>query len=125
MSLICLDKSTLKPGDTVGIAYNINLGWKTFRYDRIVPEVIKRITPARTKFIMKSGREYSRSITFYAITEETEHRTKVVNCAENINRAIFKLDRMDDLYKKDDETLIKVSAMLDEMMKVLQEASHA
>ena len=125
VKLTYINKDTLKPGDTVGVAYETRLGWKTFRYVKILPEVIKRITPARTKFIMQNGTEHGKHIGFYAITEETEHRTRVAKCAENINRAIFDLSRMDNLFKKNDETLIKVSSMLDEIMKILQEAPNA
>lgn len=50
-----IDKSTLKPGDVVGIRMKTQIGWGFFRYPKTIPLTIERITPARTKFVMTNG----------------------------------------------------------------------
>lgn len=47
-----IQKDSLKVGDVVGIRKVTRLGWGCFRYPRIFAMTIKRITPARTKFVM-------------------------------------------------------------------------
>lgn len=43
-----IDKSTLKPGDVVGIRMKTQIRWGFFRYPKTIPLTIERITPART-----------------------------------------------------------------------------
>ena len=122
-----LDKMKLNPGDVVGIPYYVNLGWKQFRYARIVPKTIQRITPARTKFVMTDGVSYGVHAAFRAITPETEYQNKIIDCAENINSILLDLlmkKRNDDILTKDDDTLVRLSDALDEVKKILSDPGN-
>ena len=55
-----VDKSTLKVGDTVGVMCTTIINWCYFKYSRIIPKTIARITPARTKFVMTDGTDYKK-----------------------------------------------------------------
>ena len=81
-----IDKSALKPGDVVGVRLKTKIGWGFFRYPKTIPVTIKRITPARTKFVTTDGREFGKHDSFYHITSETNRHTHVAICAERIYR---------------------------------------
>lgn len=122
-----LDKRMLNPGDTVGIPQYVNIGWKNFRYARVVPKTIERITPARTKFVMTDGVSYGAHAVFCAITPETEYRNKIVDCAENINSVLLELllmKRDDRILTKADDTLVRLSNALNEVKKVLSDPEN-
>lgn len=88
-----IDKSTLKPGDVVGVRMKTQIGWGFFRYPKTIPLTIERITPARTKFVMTNGAELGRNAVFYPITAETNHRTHVAKCAEKISSSLSWLSK--------------------------------
>lgn len=125
--MVYLDKDTLKPGDIVGIPHYVQLGWNNFRYMKVIPKVINRITPARTKFVMDDKTEYDKRHAFCKITEETEHENKIAECARNIHDSLFKLESMrreGKLFSRDDETLFKVSNCFNEIMYFLEGDTH-
>lgn len=122
-----LDKSALVPGDVVGVPQYVNIGWTRFRYVRITPKTIKRITPARTKFVMDDGVAYGQHAMFYPVTPESEYRNKIIDCAENINRILFELSILKQnggILTKDDDTLVRLSDALDGVMKALRVVSE-
>lgn len=127
MELKQIDKSTLNPGNVVGIAYDVKIGWSNFRYQKIIPKKIKRITPARTKFITEDGCEYGKGDLFYEMGEEAKRQTKVAICAENICKVLFEIKDMrrnGELYSKPDDVLISVSEALNKALEKLQEGKQ-
>lgn len=119
----CIDKNTLKPGDTVGIRVRTQIGWGHFRYPKTIPMTIERITPARTKFVMTNGSSFTKHDHFYPITTETDHETHVAKCAEKIAKALIvfdKLQREGKLFKQDDDFIVntaeRLQQILDEVM---------
>ena len=117
-----IDKDTIRPGNIVGIKIATRLGWEFFRYVKTIPMEIKRITPARTKFIMTNGAEYNKSEPFYEITDEARYETHVAKCAENILKSLNEIDnlkRSSKLFKMDDDTIIAISELLDKVVEVL------
>lgn len=114
-----IDKNTLKPGDTVGIRVKTQIGWGFFRYPKIIPLTIERITPARTKFVMTNGSEFGRHDHFYPITAETSNQTYVAECAEKIHTALMTLDRLQrdgKLFKQDDDFIVKTAELLQQIL---------
>ncbi len=89
-----INKDTLKPGDMVGIKVPTRIGWGFFRYPKLLIMTIKRITPARTKFIMTNGAEFNKHEPFYPITEEAQRKSNVAICAETISACLNKLDNL-------------------------------
>ena len=122
MAIPVIDKSILKVGDIVGVAIETRIGWSSFRYPRYQPCTIARITPARTKFIMRDGEEYSNKTTFYALNEETLHQTEIANCACILSNCLLDIERLRQtglLFKKDDETIRKASFLANDLLKLL------
>lgn len=118
-----INKDTLKPGDIVGIKIQTQIGWGFFRYAKTIPMTIKRITPARNKFIMTNGCEYGKHDSFYPITAESENETYVAMCAEKISKCFSRLEQLrreGKLYKQDDDFIIKTSEILEEICKEIK-----
>lgn len=119
-----IDKSALKPGDVVGVRLKTQIGWGFFRYPKTIPVTIKRITPARTKFVTTDGREFGKHDFFYHITSETNRHTHVAICAERIYRSLTKLEelrRSGNLFKQDDNFIEKASELLEQICEEVQE----
>lgn len=119
-----IDKSALKPGDVVGVRLKTQIGWGFFRYPKTIPVTIKRITPARAKFVTTDGRKFGKHDSFYHITSETNRHTHVAICAERIYRSLTKLEelrRSGDLFKQDDYFIEKASELLEQICKEVQE----
>lgn len=122
MALKPVDKTSLKVGDTIGVPIETRIGWSTFRYPRYKPCTIARITPARTKFVMRDGEEYSNKTTFYALGEDTLYQTEIANCACILSKCLFDIERLKQqglLFKKDDETIRKASFLATDLVKLL------
>lgn len=118
-----IDKSTLKPGDVVGIRLKTQIGWGFFRYPKTIPVTIQRITPARTKFVTTDGRVFGKHDPFYSITPETDQQTRVAVCAEKVYRSLTKLEelrRSGKLFQQDDDFIEKTSALLEQICKEVQ-----
>lgn len=128
MKLEEIDKSTLKVGDTVGICTAIKIGRKYFKYDRVTPKTIARITPARTKFVTTDGCEYNdRYNVFYKIDNETRRKNHVIDCALEIRNSLDKLEDgliRGNLLSKSDDDIIKISEILKELCKEIEEAEN-
>lgn len=118
-----IDKSTLKPGDVVGIRLKTQIGWGFFRYPKTIPVTIQRITPARTKFVTTDGRVFGKHDPFYSITPETDQQTRVAVCAEKVYRSLTKLEelrRSGKLFQQDDDFIEKTSALLEQICEEVQ-----
>lgn len=117
-----LDKNALNVGDTVGVAFSVIMGWSAFRYQRIIPLKIVRITPKRTKIILEDGREIDRNIPLYEPNNEAAAETQIAECAINIGNKLVDIDtlkRNGKLFSQSDYKIAKVSELLNEVMEVL------
>lgn len=117
-----IDKSTLKPGDIVGIKIPTKIGWGYFRYAETIPMTIERITPARTKFIMKNGCEFSKHEPFYIITDKDILETNVAKCAKKISKCLSTLETMrknGEIYSQSDESIVNTAALLEKLCEDL------
>lgn len=119
-----IDKNALKVGDTVGISVPTQIIWNYFRYSKIIPKTIARITPARTKFVTTDGCEYNRHEVFWKVDDETRKRNHVADCALRIADSIEKLRiRLMDgkLLNRPDDDIIKMAEILKELCKEIEE----
>ena len=117
-----LNREDIKVGDIVGVSSLVITGGTRFRYQRIVPMKVARITPARTKITMTNGREIGRNERLYEVDEETKYKTQIAECAVNISDKLYQLEKMkqnDSLLRKSDTQLENVSFLLDKIMEVL------
>lgn len=119
-----IDKSTLKVGDTVGVMCTTIINWCYFKYSRIIPKTIARITPARTKFVMTDGTDYKNTKSFYKFDEEVRRQNYVIDCAKEIQKCINKLQGKTAngaIFRKSDDDIIKISGILKELCKEIEE----
>lgn len=118
-----IDRNTMKPGDTVGVPRKVYIGWGTFRYVKIVPMKVQRITPAKTKIVMENGVEYDRYQKFYELDEDAKNQTYVAECAERLNDALYELQGFKlqgKLFTMKDDTIVALSESMDKVMEVLK-----
>ena len=118
-----IQKDSLKVGDVVGIRKVTQIGWGYFRYPRTFAMTIERITPARTKFVMTDGSEYSKNEPFYPITAESSNQTYIANCALKFNRGLNELEalrRDGKLFTQNDAFIEKASDLLEQLLKEVQ-----
>lgn len=119
-----VDKSTLKVGDTVGVMCTTIINWCYFKYSRIIPKTIARITPARTKFVMTDGTDYKNTKSFYKFDDEARRRNYVIDCAKEIQKCINELQGKTAngaIFRKSDDDIIKISGILKELCKEIEE----
>lgn len=117
-----LNREDIKVGDIVGVSFPVTIGWTRFRYQKIVPMTVARITPARTKIVMTNGREIDRKEPLYEIDKETKHQSHIAECAGNISNKLYQLGEMkrdDSLFRKSDTQIENVSFLLNKIMEVL------
>lgn len=117
-----LNRENIKVGDIVGVPFPVTIGWTRFRYQKIVPMTVARITPARTKIVMTNGREIDRKEPLYEIDKEAKHLSHIAECAGNISNKLYQLGEMkrdDSLFRKSDTQIENVSFLLDKIMEVL------
>lgn len=122
-----LNRENIKVGDVVGVPFPVTIGWTRFRYQKIVPMTVARITPARSKIIMTNGREIDRKEPLYEIDKEAKHQSHIAECAGNISNKLYQLGEMkrdDSLFRKSDTQIENVSFLLDKIMEVLADESH-
>ena len=73
-----IDKDTLKVGDVVGVAREIESGYRSsFRHDRIIPATITRITPKRTKITTDKFGDHDRYEKFYEYNYNAEKENEL------------------------------------------------
>lgn len=117
-----LNREDIKVGDIVGVPFPVTIGWTRFRYQKIVPMTVARITPARTKIVMTNGRKIDRKEPLYEIDKEVKHQSHIAECAGNISNKLYQLGEMkrdDSLFRKSDTQIENVSFLLDKIMEVL------
>lgn len=114
--------SELNVGDVVYNCISVTNGWTHIgSYYR--KEVVKRITPKRTKIVTDFG-EYKAYYRFYEYSEEMEETNRKTIARKEIYHSAYTLDRLikrDEKYKTlYGENLLKVSKMLAESIKILK-----
>ena len=119
-----IDKDTLKVGDVVGVAREVNYGWvSSFRHKLIFTAQITRITPKRTKFFTDKFGEHDKREVFYECDSEAEKETFLAKAFYAIKNGIFELTelkRNDRIGRISDEDLPEVAEHMEAMMKILK-----
>jgi hypothetical protein len=119
-----IDRDSLKVGDVVGVAREVNYGWRSsFRHRRIIPAKIIKITPKRTKFFTDKFGEHDKREVFYECDSEAEKETFLAKAFCSIKNGIFELTelkRNDRIGRISDEDLPEVAEHMEAMMKILK-----
>lgn len=119
-----IDRDSLKVGDVVGVAREVNYGWKSsFRHRRIIPAKIIKITPKRTKFFTDKFGEHDKREVFYECDSEAARETFFAKAFRDIQDGIFELTeskRKDRIEKISDEDLPEVARHMKAIMEILK-----
>lgn len=115
-------ESELNVDDVVYNPISLNVGWTNIgTYYR--KEVVKRITPKRTKIVTDHG-EYKGYHTFYEYSKEIEDINKQTECKEKIHYYAYTLDRLISREKvyldMTGDEIIMLSELLGEVVDILK-----
>lgn len=108
----------LKEGSIVYVAYNQSGVGSFFRYPILRQELIKKITPKKTK-IVTDYTEHDRYNSFYEINDETNFIINVVNSYNNIKDLGYEMRRFEIGKFKDDE-LIQLGELSKKIIEILK-----
>lgn len=118
-----IDKDTLKVGDVVGIAREVEIGYRSsFRHDRIIPATITRITPKRTKITTDKFGDHDRHEKFYEYNYNAEKENELAEKFCQIRDGVYDLYefKRKGLDRISDEDLLKVVDHMEAMMNILK-----
>lgn len=88
-----IDKDTLKVGDWVGVAREVNYGWgSSFRHKLIYPAKITRITPKRTKFFTDKFGEHDKREVFYEPDSNAVKENHLAMMFDDFQRGVYELN---------------------------------
>ena len=126
MGLKMINRDTLQVGDVVGVPYRVSIGWGNFRYDRIVPMTVTRITPKRTKFVLNNSLELTPRNSMVEYDEEAKKQTAIAECAKQLSDSVYRIDnlkREGKLFRLSDEKLVKIAALMKQIEEVVDETT--
>lgn len=114
--------SELNVGDVVYNCISVNIGW-TYIGAYYRKEVVKCITPKRTKIVTEHG-DYKAYHTFYEYSEEMDEENRETIAKKKIYDSVYSLEcliKRDGKYKTlSRENLLKVAEMLSESVEILK-----
>lgn len=123
IQLKTINKENLEVGDVVGFPIEVHIGWHNFRYNEIVPDVVKRITPARTKIILESGRIITRSDKLYEYDEVAKEQSLIAKAVRDIYENIYFLNKnREQIRLIDDGDLLRIKESLDNAVDLITKA---
>lgn len=119
-----IDRDSLKVGDVVGVAREVDCGWSSpFRHSRIIPAKIIKITPKRTKIVSDKFGEHDKWEKFYELNGDAAQEMILAEAFEILLNGIYEvreLKRNDRLKAISDEDLPEVADHMKAMMKILE-----
>ena len=90
-----IDRDSLKVGDVVGVARKVEYGWHlSFRYDKIIPTKIVKITPKRTKIVSDKFGEHDKYEKFYELNEDAAQETILAEAFEIFLNGIYEVGKL-------------------------------
>lgn len=119
-----IDKDTLKVGDVVGVAREVNYGWRSsFRHRRIIPAKIIKITPKRTKIVSDKFGEHDKREMFYELDENAAQETILAEAFKTFRDGKYELGelRRDDRIRSiSDEDILEASKLMKTIMEIME-----
>lgn len=118
-----IDKDSLKVGDIVGVAREVNYGWRSsFRHRRIIPAKIVKITPKRTKLVTDKFGEHDKYEKFYELNEDAAQETILAEAFKTLHDGIYELvelRRNDRIRSISDEDVLEASKHMKTIMEIM------
>ena len=118
-----IDKDTLKVGDVVGVARPIPLGYiSSFRHDRIIPAIVTRITPKRTKITTDKFGDHDRHEKFYEYNYNAEKENELAEEFCKIRDGVYDLYefKRKGLDRISDEDVPEVAEYMEAITEILE-----
>lgn len=119
-----IDRDSLKVGDVVGVAIEVNYGWRSsFRHRRIIPAKIVKITPKRTKIVSDKFGEHDKYEKFYELNGDAAQETILAEPFEAFRNGIYELGelkRNERLIAISDEDVLEASKHVKAIMEIME-----
>ena len=119
-----IDRDSLKVGDVVGVAREVNYGWRSsFRHRRIIPAKIVKITPKRTKIVSDKFGEHDKYEKFYELNGDAAQETILAESFEAFRNGIYELGelkRNERLIAISDEDVLEASKHVKAIMEIME-----
>lgn len=118
-----IDKDTLEVGDVVGVARKIETGYGSiFRHCRIIPAVITRITPKRTKIETDQFGTHGKNEIFYVYDYDAKREDDLADGFCEIRDGVYELYefKRKGLDRISDEDLPEVAEHMKAITEILK-----
>ena len=119
-----IDRDSLKVGDVVGVAREVQCGWRSsFRHSRIIPTKIVKITPKRTKIVSDKFGEHDKYEKFYELDMDAAQETILAEAFKTFRDGIYELGelrRNDRIRSISDEDILEASKLMKAIMEILE-----
>lgn len=118
-----IDKDTLKVGDVVGVAREVEIGYRSsFRHDRIIPATITRITPKRTKITTDKFGDHDRHEKFYEYNYNAEKENELAEEFCQIRDGVYELYefKKNGLSRIKDEDIPNMAYHMKAIMEIIE-----
>lgn len=119
-----IDKDTLKVGDIVGVAREVECGWRSsFQHRRIYPVEIVKVTPKRTKIVSLQFGEHDKKEVFYKLNNSTMQENTLALAFETFQDGIYKLGelrRNGHMQSISDEDVLEASKHMKTIMEIME-----
>ena len=119
-----IDRDSLKVGDVVGVAIEVQYGWRSsFRHSKIIPTKIVKITPKRTKIVSDKFGEHDKYEKFYELNESAAQETMLAEAFETFKAGIYELGELrknERLLRISDEDVIIASRYMKAIMEIME-----
>lgn len=119
-----IDRDSLKVGDVVGVASNVECGWRsTFRHRMIIPAKIIKITPKRTKIVSDKFGEHDKREAFYELNEDATQETILAEAFKTLQDGIYELGELKRLGRLEaisDEDILEASKRMKAIMEIAE-----
>jgi hypothetical protein len=120
-----IDRDSLKVGDVVGVAREVQCGWRSsFRHRRIYPVEIVKVTPKRTKIVSIQFGEHDKYEKFYELDENAKLENELAEAFETLQDGIYRLGelrRNDRIRSISDEDVLEASKHVKAIMEKCKE----
>lgn len=118
-----IDRDFLKVGDVVGVAREVQCGWRSsFRHRRIYPVEIVKVTPKRTKIVSIQFGEHDKKEVFYKLNDNTMQENTLAEAFETFQDWIYELGelrRNDRIQSISDEDVLEASKLMKAIMEIM------
>lgn len=119
-----IDRDSLKVGDVVGVASNVECGWRsTFRHRMIIPAKIIKITPKRTKIVSDKFGEHDKGEIFYEPDSNALKENHLAMLFDGFQRGVYELNefkRKEEIGIISDSDLLVVAEHMKAITEILE-----